>query len=72
MKPSLFLSSLHSPYPSFLPTAYIQSWEDRPEEIKKLTSQGIIPAIRDLENDDEKGTMEKLMSEASVSFLMQF
>ncbi|PWN88995.1 2-nitropropane dioxygenase [Acaromyces ingoldii] len=40
-------------------TPYIQSWEDRPDEIKKLTSQGVIPVYHDLENDDEKGTAEE-------------
>jgi len=48
-------------------TPYIQSWEDRPEEIKKLTSQGIIPVYHDLENDDEKGTAEQ---GASQRYLM--
>ena len=48
-------------------TADIQSWEDRPEEIKKLTSQGIIPVYHDLENDDEKGTAEQ---GASQRYLM--
>ncbi|CEH18813.1 2-nitropropane dioxygenase [Ceraceosorus bombacis] len=40
-------------------TPYIQKWEDRPDEIKKLTSQGVIPVYHDLENDDEKGTAEE-------------
>jgi len=40
-------------------TPYIMDWESRPEEIKKLTSQGIIPVIKDIENDDDKGTKMK-------------
>lgn len=39
-------------------TAYIQDWESRPEEIKKLTESGIIPVYHDLDHDDDKGTKE--------------
>ncbi|KDN44890.1 NPD-domain-containing protein [Tilletiaria anomala UBC 951] len=39
-------------------TPYIQAWEDRPDEIKRLTSQGIIPAVHDLENDKD-GSVEE-------------
>eukprot|EP00658_Telonema_sp_P-2_P040584 TRINITY_DN29015_c0_g1_i1.p1 TRINITY_DN29015_c0_g1~~TRINITY_DN29015_c0_g1_i1.p1 ORF type:complete len:347 (+),score=93.75 TRINITY_DN29015_c0_g1_i1:222-1262(+) len=32
-------------------TPYVKNWMDRPEEIKSLTSNGIIPFLNDLEND---------------------
>lgn len=42
-------------------TPYIQNWENRPDEIKKLTSQGTIPVYHDMEKDDDE--LEKGMSE---------
>lgn len=45
-------------------TPYIQKWESNPDEIKKLTSQGIIPVYHDLEKDDEeaeKGAAERYL-----------
>lgn len=45
-------------------TPYVQKWEDKPDEIKKLTSQGIIPVYHDLEKDDEeaeKGMQERYL-----------
>lgn len=44
-------------------TPYIEKWESQPEKIKELTSQGIIPAYHDMENDDEEGTNEKAIGE---------
>ncbi|KAK0547981.1 hypothetical protein OC846_001665 [Tilletia horrida] len=45
-------------------TPYIEEWESRPDDIKRLTSQGIIPAIDDVENhDDDKGTKMKAAME---------
>ena len=33
---------------------YIRSWEDdRPEEVKKLCAQGIVPLAHDMDNDKE-------------------
>ena len=48
-------------------TPYIMDWESRPDDIKKLTDQGIVPAIHDIENDDEEGTKQQ---GASKRFLM--
>ncbi|CAO1623669.1 unnamed protein product [Parajaminaea phylloscopi] len=45
-------------------TPYVKKWEDKPDEIKKLTSQGIIPVYHDLEKDDEeaeKGMQERYL-----------
>ncbi|PWN47689.1 2-nitropropane dioxygenase [Violaceomyces palustris] len=39
-------------------TPYVMEWESKPDEIKRLTDQGIIPVYHDLENDDEEGTKE--------------
>jgi len=36
-------------------TDYIMGWEDKPEEIKKLTAQGIIPSTKDREDADKAG-----------------
>lgn len=44
-------------------TPYIQKWESKPDEIKKLTSQGVVPVYHDLEHDDEQGTNEQAISE---------
>lgn len=44
-------------------TPYVQKWESKPDEIKRLTSQGIIPVYHDLEHDDEEGTAEQGASE---------
>ncbi|EPQ30061.1 uncharacterized protein PFL1_02178 [Pseudozyma flocculosa PF-1] len=48
-------------------TPYIMEWESKPDEIKKLTDQGIIPVYHDLDNDDEEGTKE---AGASKRFLL--
>ena len=32
---------------------YIQSWEDKPEEIKKLTEAGIVPMQKDMDGDKD-------------------
>jgi NAD(P)H-dependent flavin oxidoreductase YrpB (nitropropane dioxygenase family) len=32
---------------------YIREWEKRPEEIRKLCEQGIVPMMRDLDEDKE-------------------
>ncbi|KKK24984.1 hypothetical protein P175DRAFT_0230745 [Aspergillus ochraceoroseus IBT 24754] len=36
-----------------LPNDYIKEWEKRPEEIRSLTSQGIVPLEHDLNNDKD-------------------
>ncbi|KAJ3185800.1 hypothetical protein HDU85_001168 [Gaertneriomyces sp. JEL0708] len=36
-----------------LKTPYIQKWEDKPDEIKKLTQQGVIPAAEDMDEQPE-------------------
>ncbi|SNX85935.1 probable dioxygenases related to 2-nitropropane dioxygenase [Melanopsichium pennsylvanicum] len=43
-------------------TPYIEEWESRPQDIKRLTEQGIIPVYHDLDNDDEEGTKETQIS----------
>ena len=32
---------------------YIQSWESRPEEIRKLTESGVIPMMKDIEDEKD-------------------
>lgn len=32
---------------------YIQGWEDRPEEIKRLTDQGVVPMMKDMEDEKD-------------------
>ncbi|KAF2671353.1 2-nitropropane dioxygenase [Microthyrium microscopicum] len=32
---------------------YIQGWEDRPEEVRKLTEQGIVPMMKDMEEEKD-------------------
>jgi hypothetical protein len=32
---------------------YIQSWEDKPEEIKRLTDQGVVPMMKDMEDEKD-------------------
>lgn len=41
-------------------TPYIQAWEDKQDEIKKLTSKGVIPVYQDLENDKDGSIEEKV------------
>lgn len=41
-------------------TDYIMGWENRPEEIKKLTQKGIIPASQDREQAEKTGNTEHL------------
>ncbi|KAL2815583.1 2-nitropropane dioxygenase [Aspergillus cavernicola] len=36
-----------------LPNDYIKEWEKKPEEITRLTSQGVVPLEHDLKNDKE-------------------
>ncbi|PYH47409.1 NAD(P)H-dependent flavin oxidoreductase [Aspergillus saccharolyticus JOP 1030-1] len=36
-----------------LPNEYVKQWEKRPEEIARLTAQGIVPMEYDLKNDKE-------------------
>ncbi|KAK2794060.1 hypothetical protein FQN50_009948 [Emmonsiellopsis sp. PD_5] len=36
-----------------LPNEYVAEWEKRPEEIKKLTSEGIVPIMKDFEEGKE-------------------
>lgn len=32
---------------------YIKSWEERPEEIKRLTNEGIVPMQKDMDDDKD-------------------
>ncbi|TKX25358.1 nitronate monooxygenase-2 [Elsinoe australis] len=32
---------------------YIRKWEERPDEIKKLTEQGIVPMMKDLDSEED-------------------
>ncbi|KAK2789923.1 hypothetical protein FQN53_000976 [Emmonsiellopsis sp. PD_33] len=36
-----------------LPNEYVAEWEKRPEEIRKLTSEGIVPIMKDFEDGKE-------------------
>jgi NAD(P)H-dependent flavin oxidoreductase YrpB (nitropropane dioxygenase family) len=49
-----------------LPNDYIKKWEQRPEEILKLTQQGIIPMLHDVEKDDEDVDFPFLMGSVSA------
>ncbi|KAJ6161385.1 hypothetical protein N7470_004781 [Penicillium chermesinum] len=49
-----------------LPNEYIREWENRPEEIKKLTSKGVVPMMHDLENEKDVD-MPFLMGDVSAS-----
>ncbi|KAL9110605.1 MAG: hypothetical protein Q9187_008034, partial [Circinaria calcarea] len=46
---------------------YIDAWEARPEEIKRLTAQGIVPMTRDL---DEGGGGTDMEAEVEFPYLM--
>ena len=39
-----------------LKTPYVMGWEDRPAEIKELTSKGVLPAINEMEQMQKEGT----------------
>ncbi len=43
-------------------TEYIQGWENKPEEIKRLTAKGVIPVYQDMENDKD-GELEQKINE---------
>jgi hypothetical protein len=32
---------------------YIKSWEDRPEDIKRLTESGVVPMQKDMDDDKD-------------------
>lgn len=49
-----------------LPNEYIKEWEEKPAEIKKLTTQGIVPMMHDLENEKDVD-MPFLMGDVSAS-----
>lgn len=36
-----------------LPNEYIKEWEKRPEDIARLTAQGIVPIEHDFKNDKD-------------------
>lgn len=40
-------------------TPYVEKWEAQPDKLKELLDQGVIPAYRDMENDDDEGTNEQ-------------
>jgi NAD(P)H-dependent flavin oxidoreductase YrpB (nitropropane dioxygenase family) len=44
---------------------YIKSWEDQPEKIKTLTDRGIIPMVKDIE-DDKDVDMPFLMGQVAA------
>lgn len=48
-------------------TPYIDDWEARPNEIRDLTSRGVIPWKQDIDHNDEQGTKEEASRE---KFLM--
>ena len=33
--------------------SYIQGWENKPDEIRRLTEQGIVPMMKDMEEDKD-------------------
>lgn len=39
--------------------AYIEEWESKPEEIKKLVSKGVIPVVYDIEKREKDGTIDE-------------
>lgn len=49
-----------------LPNDYIDSWEKKPEEIKRLTDQGIVPIMHDIEGDREDVDMPFLMGQVAA------
>ncbi|EED15218.1 oxidoreductase, 2-nitropropane dioxygenase family, putative [Talaromyces stipitatus ATCC 10500] len=49
-----------------LPNDYIKEWESRPQDIQKLTAQGIIPMMHDIENEKEDVDFPYLMGSVSA------
>lgn len=48
-----------------LPNDYVKEWETRPEEINRLTSQGVVPIMHDIEHDKDVD-MPFLMGDVSA------
>ncbi|KAL1965932.1 hypothetical protein VTN77DRAFT_5065 [Rasamsonia byssochlamydoides] len=49
-----------------LPNEYIKKWEERPDEIARLTQQGIVPMEHDIEKGKEEVDMPYLMGHVSA------
>ncbi|ORY83616.1 2-nitropropane dioxygenase [Protomyces lactucae-debilis] len=49
---------------------FIAEWEAKPDEIKRLTGQGVIPAIFDLEKREKDGTLDEETELDARPFLM--
>lgn len=49
-----------------LPNDYVKEWETRPAEISKLTSEGVVPIMHDIENDRDVD-MPFLMGDVSAA-----
>ncbi|KAE8147694.1 2-nitropropane dioxygenase [Aspergillus avenaceus] len=49
-----------------LPNEYVKEWEKRPQEIARLTAQGVVPMEHDLENDKEDVELPYLMGDVSA------
>lgn len=49
-----------------LPNDYVKEWESRPEEIARLTAQGIVPIMHDFENEKDVD-VPFLMGDVSAS-----
>ncbi|KAL1985227.1 hypothetical protein VTN96DRAFT_8143 [Rasamsonia emersonii] len=49
-----------------LPNEYIKKWEERPEEIARLTQQGIVPMMHDIDEGKEDVDMPFLMGSVSA------
>jgi len=47
--------------------AYIASWEAKPEEVRKLCAQGIVPIVKDMEEDREDIEIPYLMGQVAGS-----
>jgi NAD(P)H-dependent flavin oxidoreductase YrpB (nitropropane dioxygenase family) len=50
-----------------LPNDYIKQWEQRPEEIQKLTTKGIVPMMDDIEKDSDDVDFPFLMGSVSAA-----
>lgn len=49
-----------------LPNDYVKKWEERPDEIARLTQQGIVPMMHDIEEGKEDVDMPFLMGQVSA------
>jgi NAD(P)H-dependent flavin oxidoreductase YrpB (nitropropane dioxygenase family) len=49
-----------------LPNEYVKEWERRPQDIQKLTEQGIVPMMHDIENSEKDIDFPFLMGSVSA------